>query len=85
MTRWEFMTHTIGNIIGALAAIWLFSGCVTHHAHVAAPSNAKVQAGINSAQASNLEAQSYNAKAKTKAKRIEDKVIVIEKYWDKSK
>lgn len=58
----------------------VLTGCVTH-AHVKAPSNAKVQGNINTAQTANVEAQGYNAKAKTKSQRIEDKTVVIEKYW----
>jgi hypothetical protein len=46
--------------------------------HVAGPSTAGVEAKIS-------QAQSYTAKARTAAQRIEDKAIVIDRYWDTAK
>ncbi len=59
------------------AAILTLSSCASTQ-RVAGPSTAGVEARIS-------EAQSYNEKARTAAQRIEDKAIVIDRYWDTAK
>jgi F0F1-type ATP synthase membrane subunit b/b' len=68
------------------ALAFALSGCATRT--VLAPSTAPVQSKIDRAQSSVSEAQRANsdalrsnAAAKTKAQRIEDKTIVIDRYW----
>ena len=63
----------------------LLCACAQHHAHVSAPSTAAVQGGIDSAQASNSQAQRYNDVARGISGRIDAKAAVIRKYWDTSK
>jgi hypothetical protein len=62
------------------------SGCATRT--VLAPSTAATQSQIDRAQSNVSEAQHANgdalisnAAAKSKAQRIEDKVMVIDRYW----
>ena len=52
----------------------LLGGCASVQ-RVEGPSTAGVEARIR-------EAQSYTAKARTASQRIEDKAIVIDRYWD---
>lgn len=59
--------------------------CAQPHAHVAAPSTAAVQGGIDNAQTSNQQAQRYNDVARGISGRIEAKTQVIIKNWDASK
>jgi len=60
-----------------LLVAWLLFGCS------AVPSTAGVelQSSIDSASTANQTAQRYNDSARTKAQRIDDKTIVIQKYW----
>lgn len=70
----------------------LLGGCVSAHKHVAPPSTAAVQSGINKgkqgaldARAATKEAQRYNDINATDAKLIDLKAAVIKKYWDKAR
>jgi hypothetical protein len=63
--------------------------CAQTHKHVAAPSNAAVQGGIDrarggvtNAQGSNKSAQKYNDISAEDARLIDEKAAVIQKYWN---
>jgi len=65
----------------ALFSVVIWTLCSCSATRVAGPSTSGVEAKISQAQASNTEAQRYNDLARTASQRIEDKVIVIDRYW----
>lgn len=69
----------------------LMGGCVSAHKHVAPPSTAAVQSGINKgkqgaidARLATKEAQRLNDINATDAQLIDAKATIIKRYWDKA-